>query len=75
MNFYVKRIISGIQLILSVLKVKLLCNSLATKVFQKKTSQMPVNSQGVEHVAQGGCAVSVHGDFKEQAGESCKRAW
>lgn len=65
MNFYVKRIvISGLQFILSVLKVKSFCSSQTTKVFlQKKTSQMPVNSQVVEQVAQGGCAVSVHGDF------------
>lgn len=37
-------------------------------VLLKKSSQMPVNSQVVERVAQGGCAVFVHGDFYEQAG-------
>lgn len=64
MNFCVKRsIISGIQFILSILKVKSLCSSLTKSVLQKKTSQTPVNSQVVEQVALGGCAVSVRGDF------------
>lgn len=32
-------------------------------VLQNKAFQMPVNSQVVEQVAQGGCAVSVHEGF------------